>query len=92
MTHSAIGSTVSHLREVLCLLCAAAAAVSCLFERTDILCFVLCVEGYFYLYVLKEFSNSPYLSAAVCKGDLFCFVMLRVLLCVLFLWGKGFSH
>jgi hypothetical protein len=51
-----------------------------------------CVEGYFYSYGLKEFSSSPSLFATVCKGDPFCFVVLRVILYVLFLWGKGFSH
>jgi hypothetical protein len=33
---------------------------------------------------LKKFSNSSYLFAAVCEGNPFCFLVLRVSVCFIF--------
>jgi hypothetical protein len=54
----------------------------------SILCHVLYAEGYFYLCVLKEFSNSSYLFATLCKGGIFCFSLLRSV-CVFCFVGEG---
>jgi hypothetical protein len=47
-------------------------------------CIVLYAEGYF-ICVLKEFSNSSYYFAAVCIGNPFCFLALRIGVYVLLL-------
>jgi hypothetical protein len=39
------------------------------------------------MHVCKELGNSSYFFAAICEGGPFRFVVLRVGVCVLFLWG-----
>jgi hypothetical protein len=57
---------------------------------SSVLCSV-CAEGYFYLHVLKKFSNSSHFFTAVCERNPFCFLVMKVSVLVLFLWGRWFS-
>jgi hypothetical protein len=47
---------------------------------------VLCVKGYSYSRVFKKLGYAPFFFAAIYKGGPVCYVMLRVSVCVLFLW------
>jgi hypothetical protein len=58
----------------------------------DVFCIVFCVRKAILIRILKEFSNSSYFFAAVRKGVPFCFVVLRVCVCILFLWGREFFN
>jgi hypothetical protein len=59
-------------------------------QRCTIFCIVFCVRNAIFVHVLMKFSNYSYLFVSICKGDPVCFVVLRVSVCFLILWGGGF--
>lgn len=63
-----------------------------LFVCGALICFILCfVSGRQFLFVVKEFGDSSYFLATVCKGD--HFVLWRwESVCIFAFLGEGVSH
>jgi hypothetical protein len=51
---------------------------------------VLRSERYFYLHILEEFLDFSCFFSAVCRNRLFCFSVMLIDVCILFLWRGVF--